>query len=738
MKAIIEHIAHITQLHGSPVAKEALSAQVIREQNLNVNFQSLIEVLRSHGFENQISRRDLKDIPSLSTPVLVVLQNEEAAIVTKIEGAGRERIYHLYQNGVTHSVSADSLTQNYLGYCWFIKPQTTKDERSELPEYHMPKAWFWKVIWRFRSYYYQVILATFIINFLALVSSLYVMNVYDRVIPNKTYETLWALSIGVVLAISFELAAKLIRGHLTDIAGKKADLLISSAIFRRVMSLRLVDKPASSGSYASNLREFESVREFMTSASLLVLVDFPFILLFIFVIFLVGGYLALVPLIIIPIVMIVGFAVQPKIAENINKTMRESSQRQGLVVEVIDGIETLKTNNAINWAQQRWDSYTAKTAATQTKVKDLSNFVVNFSTAMQQLNTVFLVVVGTYLIHSENEASRITMGALIASVILSGRALAPLSQIAGLATRFQQARLALKGLDNIIERPTERDPERKYITLSAVQGHIQFNQAHFQYSEQGNDIVSGLNLQIKPGEKIGILGKIGSGKTTLLKLASGLYEPSKGNVTLDNVDLRQIDPNFLRNQVALFSQSPRLFLGSLRENLDLARSDNFASDQELLLALGRFGLDRIIQQHPRGLDMPIGENGQGLSGGQKQLVALARLTLKDPKVVLLDEPTSDLDQGSEIMVLNALANWTKNRTMLVVTHRPQVLRIVERVIIVENGKIVLDGPRDTVLAKLRENEQAKKQQNSTASPKQPKPVATQSQGSENNEQPRKN
>ncbi|WGE58327.1 type I secretion system permease/ATPase [Actinobacillus equuli] len=738
MKAIIEHIAHITQLHGSPVAKEALSAQVIREQNLNVNFQSLVEVLRSHGFENQISRRELKDIPSLSTPVLVVLQNEEAAIVTKIEGAGRERIYHLYQNGVTHTVSADSLAQNYLGYCWFIKPQTAKDERSELPEYHMPKAWFRKVVWRFRSYYYQVILATFIINFLALVSSLYVMNVYDRVIPNKTYETLWALSIGVVLAISFELAAKLIRGHLTDIAGKKADLLISSAIFRRVMGLRLVDKPASSGSYANNLREFESVREFMTSASLLVLVDLPFVLLFIFVIFLVGGSLALVPLIIIPIVMIVGFAVQPKIAENINKTMRESSQRQGLVVEVIDGIETLKTNNAANWAQQRWDSYTAKTAATQIKVKDLSNFVVNFSTAMQQLNTVFLVVVGTYLIHAENEASRITMGALIASVILSGRALAPLSQIAGLATRFQQARLALKGLDSIIERPTERDPERKYITLSSVQGHIQFNQAAFQYSEQGNEIVSGLNLQIKPGEKIGILGKIGSGKTTLLKLASGLYEPSKGNVTLDNVDLRQIDPNFLRNQVALFSQSPRLFLGSLRENLDLARTDNFASDQELLLALRRFGLDRIIQQHPRGLDMPLGENGQGLSGGQKQLVALARLTLKDPKVVLLDEPTSDLDQGSEMMVLNALANWTKNRTMLVVTHRPQVLRIVERVIVVENGKIVLDGPRDAVLAKLRENEQAKKQQNSTASTKQAEPVATQSQGSENNEQPRKN
>ncbi|MCQ9124439.1 type I secretion system permease/ATPase [Rodentibacter caecimuris] len=708
MKSIIEHLALVTQLHGNPVAQEALTAQVVRDRDLNINFASLSEVLRTYGFDNRVSERKLEDIPSLAVPVMAILHNEEALVITKIAGSGRMREFTVRQSDAVEKVlSYEELSRLYLGYCWFVKPKVVSDIRSELPEYHMPKAWFWKVIWRFKAYYGQVVLATFIINFLALVSSLYVMNVYDRVIPNKTYETLWALSIGVVLAISFEFMAKMIRGHLTDIAGKKADLIISAALFRRVMALRLIDKPASSGSYANNLRDFESVREFMTSASLLVLVDLPFLLLFVFVIYLVGGKLALVPLVIIPTVIIVGIAIQPKLAAKINESMREGSQRQGLIVEALDGIETLKANNATNWAQQRWDMYTAKTSASQIKVKDLSNFVVNFSVALQQLNTVFLVILGTYLIHSQDEASRITMGALIASVILSSRALAPLSQIAGLATRFQQARLALKGVDDIINRPIERDAQRKYITLKQVQGKLNFNNVNFQYNKESANALNKVNITIQPGEKVAILGRVGSGKSTLLKLASGLYEPQSGGVTLDNVDLRQIDPNYVRNQISLLGQAPRLFLGTLRENLDIARTDNFSSDQELVNALRRFGLETLVNSHPRGLDMPLGENGQGLSGGQKQLVALARLTIKDPQVVLLDEPTSDLDQGSEEMVLQALAHWMRNRTMVVVTHRMQVLKLVSRVIVMENGKVVIDGPRDAVLAHLQKNEQPK-------------------------------
>lgn len=716
MKSIIEHIALVTRLLGSPLPVATLMAQVTHDQNLNVNYPSLVEVLKSHGFENTLSKKALNEIPTLAVPVVIVLQQNEAAVITQIHGSGADRVYELQQiDGLKQRIDHAQLSALYLGYCWFIKPKLASDLRSELPEYHLPKAWFWKVIWRFKAYYSQVILATFIINFLALVSSLYVMNVYDRVIPNKSYETLWVLSIGVILAISFEFAAKMIRGHLTDIAGKKADLIISSAIFRRVMSLDLAERPVSSGSYANNLREFESVREFMTSASLLVLVDLPFLLLFITVIWMIGGALAMVPLILIPIVMLVGMLSQRPLARYISESMKESSQRQGLAVEAIEGIETLKANNATSWAQQKWDYYTAKTAVSSTKTRDLSNFVVNFSVAIQQLNTVILVIVGTYLIHSPDPNHKITMGALIASVILSGRALAPLAQISSLAIRFQQAKIGLQGLQSIIERKIERHPDRQYISLDQVNGELKFQNVCFKYQTDIPPVLKGINLNIAPGEKVGILGKIGSGKTTTLKLASGMFEPLEGNVTLDGVDLRQLDPNYLRNQVALLGQAPRLFLGTLRENLDLSRQDGFSTDQELLQALKRFGLDSLIQNHPRGLDMPLGEDGLGLSGGQKQIIALARLTLRSPRVVLLDEPTNGLDQLTERQTLTALHQWCKDKTLLVVTHRTQVLSIVSRVIVIDQGQVVMDGPRDEVLKKLALNEQSKSttQQNST-------------------------
>lgn len=729
MKSIIEHIALTTQLLGAPVSEAALSAEVVRDKKLNVNFHSLKEVLRSHGFENTLSKRDLRDIPSLAVPVVLILHNEEAAVVTQIDGAGANRVFHVRQaDGLAQELTYEQLSALYLGFCWFIKPKMVADNRTDLPEYHLPKSWFWQVIWRFKGYYYQVILATFIINFLALVSSLYVMNVYDRVIPNQAYETLWVLSIGVTLAIVFEFIAKMIRGHLTDIAGKKADLIISSALFRRVLALRLADRPASAGSYANNLRDFESVREFMTSASLLALVDLPFLLLFILVISIVGGKLAFVPLTIIPIVVLVGFWVQRPLSRYINESMQEGSQRQGLAVEALEGIETLKTNNATSWAQQRWDEYTAKTSASAIKVKDTSNFMVNFATGMQQLNTVALVLVGTHLIHAENPADRITMGALIASVILSGRALSPLAQIAGLAIRFQQAKLALEGINNIVERPVERAPERKYVTLSQVQGNISFDKVSFKYDEESSPAVTSLSLNIRPGEKVGILGRIGSGKSTLLKLASGLYDAAGGNVMLDGVDMRQIDPNFLRSQVLLLSQSPRLFLGTLRENMDLARVDGYSTDQELLQALRRFGLDKIIRQHPRGLDMPLGEDGLGLSGGQKQIIALARMTLRSPRVVLLDEPTTGLDQATERMALSAVGQWCQDKTLIVVTHRPQVLQIVNRIIVMDGGKIVMDGPRDLVLQKLMQNEDETSNKSSQRAPAEPKPKSMQVNG----------
>ncbi|EEY7081211.1 type I secretion system permease/ATPase, partial [Escherichia coli] len=541
---------------------------------------------------------------------------------------------------------------------------------------------------------------------LALVSSLYVMNVYDRVIPNRSWETLWMLSIGVIAAILFECAAKLIRSYLTDIAGKKADLIISSALLRRVMAVKMSDRPASSGSYASNLREYESVREFMTSATLLAFVDLPFILLFIGVIGLVGGWLAVVPLTLVPLVILAGILLQRPLSRHINASMRESSQRQGLLVEALDGIETLKLNNAVNWVQRRWDGYTASVARSSIRVKNTSNVIICFSTAVQQLNTVLLVILGTYLIHSDDPHNRITMGALIAAVILSGRALAPLGQIASLATRFQQARLAMQGVNDIVRRPVERESQTHYLTVKDIQGEFRFSDVSFSYKPGLPDALCGLSLCIRPGERVGIIGSIGCGKSTLLKMMVGLYRQNRGQITLDGVAMQQLDPCFVRDKVFLLEQNPRLFLGTLRENLQLSRLPGSLSDVDMINAAGRFGFDRFIRHHPRGLDMQTGEGGQGLSGGQRQMVALTRMVLGSPRVVLLDEPTTGLDLQTESVVLKGLSHWSRGRTMVVVTHRLQVLNIVDRIVVMNEGRVMMDGPRDEILKKLSGKQQS--------------------------------
>ncbi|HHR5858719.1 TPA: type I secretion system permease/ATPase [Providencia alcalifaciens] len=701
---IINNLSLVTQRLGYTLSPEILLAQTKRTESKSFDYASLVNVLNSQQFDNQIIEIDLHKIPTIAAPFLALLANNESVVISKIEDGENGRHFEiLTEEGLRQTLSAQDLAVNYSGYSWFIKRNIRSETRSEIDKYET--SGFWKVIWRYKKYYYQVIIASFVINLLALISSLYVMNVYDRVIPNQAYETLWVLTIGVVLAIGFEFLAKMLRSYLLDIAGKKADIVISAMLFHRVMGIRLDKRPASSGSYANNLRDFESIREFMTSASLLALVDLPFILLFIGVISVIGGYLALVPLTIIPVVVIAGLLIQKPLAKGINASMKETSQRQGLAVESIEGIETLKLNNAVNWAQQRWEMLTEKTAFSSIAVRNLTNFMVNFSAAMQQLNTVGLVCLGTYLIHANDVNSRITMGALIASVILSGRALAPLGQIAGLATRFQSARMALAGVKNIFNRPVEREDHKKYISPTSVNGALRLTNVTYQYNKDGQPALNNINLEIKAGEKVAILGKIGGGKSTLLKLLTGLYEQQQGNISLDDLDIRQIDPIFLRSKVGMLAQKPRLFFGTLRENLDLARLDGYSSDDDLVRALKRFQLDKIIRQHPAGLDMPLGEDGLGLSGGQKQMVALAQLTLHNPNVVLLDEPTTGIDVDTEKLVLDALEAWTQEKTLIVVTHKLPILRLVDRIIVIDDGKILIDGPKQKVLKMLGQSEQ---------------------------------
>jgi ATP-binding cassette subfamily C protein LapB len=570
------------------------------------------------------------------------------------------------------------------------------DLRSDIPAMRSAKAWFWKVMWSLRGHYLHVAIATLVTNLLSIAISLYVMNVYDRVVPNRTYETLWVLTAGTGIALAFEFLARTLRGWLIDAAGRRADQEISTGLFARLLSMRLEGKPASSGAFVSNLRDFESVRDVLTSATLTALIDLPFVVLFIAVIAAIAPPLAVIPVAAIAIVLIVGAAAQAPLARSIRESMKDGSQRQGLAVEAVEGLETLKVNNAYRFAQQRWQWYTESVAATSMRSRTLSALVVNLTALVSQLVTIVTVVLGVYLIH----AGALSLGGLIGVVILSGRAIAPLAQVAGLAVRLQQARSAFVGLQTLMDRPLEREPDRSYLALSAPRGQIEFAAIDFSHDPQGPTLFRGFDLQLRAGEKVALLGRTGSGKSTLLRLGAGLYSPTSGMVRIDGIEARQLDPAELRAVVGLMPQAPRLFLGTLRENLELARSDRPADDGRLVAVLRTLGLDSMIARHPRGLDMQLGEDGAGLSGGQKQLVALARMLLREPRIVLLDEPTSGLDQGTERAVITALADWARDRTVLVATHRPAALELVDRIVVLEAGRVVLDAPRAQALEQL--------------------------------------
>ena len=680
---LLQGVAQLARLGGRPLSPIALQAQCTRERDGRLSVESLRSALAASGLEFARGEGSLAQLERAGLPALAALDGGGYRVIAAVD----------------ELLSAD-VKGAYAGHFFTLRPRPAPDMRSEIPARRNARAWFWRVLWGLRHYYAHVALATLLVNLLSIAVSLYVMNVYDRVVPNRTYETLWVLTIGTVGALVFDFAARTLRGWLVDIAGKRADMEISSGLFQRLLGIQLIQKPASSGAFVSNLRDFEAIRDVLTSATLTALIDLPFFLLFVAVIASIAAPLAIVPLVAIALVVIVGALVQAPLARSIRDSMKEGSQRQGLAVETVEGLETLKVNNAQAHAQQRWEWFTETVALASMRSRILSNLVINATSTMQQLATVATVVIGVYLIHG----GLLSMGGLIGAVILCGRAIAPLAQVAGLAVRIQQARTAFDGLQALMDKTSERDPERGYLSLQSVRGDLAFAGVDFSHDPQGSTLFRGLNLSIRAGERVAILGRTGSGKSTLLRLAAGLYTPSAGLVTLDGIDLRQIDAADLRARIGLLPQDARLFLGSLRENLDMARSDRAHDDDRLVEVLRQFGLDRFIAQHPRGLDMPLGEDGLGLSGGQKRLVCLARMALRDPAVALLDEPTSGLDPGTEQQILRSIAQWARSgreRTLVLVTHRPQVLEIVDRIIVVEQGRIVVDGPRAGVVEQLQ-------------------------------------
>ncbi len=587
------------------------------------------------------------------------------------------------------------LSRLYTGYAFFVRPVARTDERAGPSEIDTAKDWFWSAFWRNRTLYTEVCIAAVMINLFGIASSLYVMNVYDRVVPNKAFETLWALAFGIMIVYVFDFILKNLRSQFLDHAGRKADVKISAELFEQIMGMTMAARPSSAGVLASKMREFETIRDFFTSATMTALIDLPFVLLFIALIAIIGGPVAFVPIVAIPLVVGMGLALQKPLNKVVKDSLNESALKNALLFETFTGLETIKVQAAEGHTQRNWEELNEKASLTNVKMRHISSLSLNWATFVQQMVSVWIVIVGVYLIAAGN----LTMGGLIACVLLSGRAMAPLSQVAGLLTRLNQSRESLKHLDELMKKPVERPAGKHFITLQHVHGRVEFRDVVFNYPGQTTPAVNHLSFTIEPGEKVGIIGAVGSGKTTLERLLLNLYEPTGGSVQIDGSDVRQIDPGDLRRNVGAVQQSPQLFYGSVRQNITMGHET--APDRAVLRAAEMSGVLEFLKDSSAGLDTQVGERGEALSGGQRQAVAIARALLYDPPILVLDEPTASMDPASENRLLKRLGVLCEGKTTILITHKGTMLGLVDKLILIDRGRLVAYGPKDEVIRKLQ-------------------------------------
>ncbi|WDI32494.1 type I secretion system permease/ATPase [Hyphococcus flavus] len=539
--------------------------------------------------------------------------------------------------------------------------------------------------------YGQTILAAAIVNLLGLVSSFFIMTVYDRVLPNRAIESLIALTIGVLLAHIFDFVLKSLRGYFIDIAGQRLDATVGASVFDNLTAMRMEARRGATGAIAGLVKEFENLRDFFSSATLVAIVDLPFIFLFIATIALVGGPLAIVPLIGVLMAIASGIIIQPLIMKRTQQAMAEGHHKNAVLIETLGGLETVKSVQASGMMRSRWRNGVTRQAKISTIGRFLNQFAVNMSGFAQQASQVGVVVIGVFLV----SANEITTGALIASVILTGRAMAPLAQVASLLSRVNGAWASYKSLNQLMTAQCETDPSRDYLPRPNLQGKIEFREVSFSYPGETARALDDISFTIEPGERVAILGKNGSGKSTIVRQVTGVYQPTEGSVLVDDTDIRQLRPADLRSNIGAVLQDVCLFSGSIKENIALGLES--VSDEDILLAAKISGVHEFIGASAGGYDQRLAERGEGLSGGQRQAIALARALAPKPSILLLDEPSSALDSQAEATLISRLQQATRGRTLLVVTHRMSMVRLVDRIIVLDKGRIIVDGPRDTVL-----------------------------------------
>lgn len=686
----------VARSHGESVTRDALMAGLPAEHAHLTPSLFARAAQRAH-LSSQLVRAPLEKINEVLLPAIALLHEGRACVVLGFN-AQRDQLRVVYPelDEATVMVPLANLAESYTGTVIYVRPTQRYDARTPEVRPGRHGHWFWSVILENRLLYQDVLLAALLANLFALGMPLFIMNVYDRVVPNQAFETLWVLALGLMIMLMSDLVLRTLRSRFVDLASSRADVKLSAFIMERVLGARMEQRPVSAGSFASNLRAFESVRDFIGSATVVAFIDLPFGLIFMAVIGWISWYM-LIPLLVGAALMVLyALIVQARMHELAETTYRAGAQRNATLIEGLVGFETIKALAAEAPIQRKWEKSAALLARVGAQLRLLSTTASNTSAFVQQCINLVIVIMGVYLI-AERELS---LGGLIACTMLASRAMAPVGQVAGLLVQYHTADTALTSLNEMMAREVERPEGSAFISRGHFKGAIEFRDVSFTYPGQSAPALRNLSFSIKPGEKVAILGRIGCGKTTLEKLILGLYQPTSGAVMVDGIDLRQLDPAELRRQIGYVQQDVMLFYGSLRENITLGAP--LADDAAIVRAAEIGGILNLVNQHPKGFDMLIGERGESLSGGQRQGVAIARAVINDPPILLLDEPTSSMDFTSEDDIKRRLSAFAKNKTVLLVSHRTSLLEMSERIIVIDGGRIMADGPRDQVVAALRQ------------------------------------
>jgi ATP-binding cassette subfamily C protein LapB len=698
---LLDCLVELVKIHGRPATAASLSAGLpLSESGLTPSLFS--RAAARAGFSSKVVRRPLGKIETALLPVILLLEQNEACVLLDWDAeSGNARLLFPDTGQGAVFLTREELTARYTGVAIFARPHFRFDDRAPSQIKATSGHWFWGTILEQRTLMKDILAAALLINLFAIAMPLFTMNVYDRVVPNFAVETLWVLGGSVVLVLGLEYVIRLMRSHFVDLASARVDMKLSALIMERVLGMRLSHRPASVGAFASNLRSFETVRDFIASATVTAIIDLPFTILFLAILAWICWPLVFIPMVGMIAVLIYSYVVQHKMQELTETTFRASAMRNATLVESLTGLETIKAHGAESQMQVKWEKATAFLARVSGKSRLLSSSTMYGTASIQQVVNVGVVVAGVYLIHE----GMLSMGGLIASTMLAGRAMGPLGQVVGLLLQFQNAKISLSALENVVNMPGERTDEAAFVHRPEIRGEIEFRNVHFSYPNTKTEVLSGVSFRIRPGEKVLVLGRVGSGKSTLQKLILGLYVPTEGAVLLDGVDVRQLDPADIRRNLGYVEQDALLFYGSLRENITIRAP--YVDDRTMVSAAELAGLSEFVNRHPEGFDMVVGERGASLSGGQRQAISIARAVLLDPPVLLLDEPTSSMDFTSEFQLKERLRNYAQHRTMIIVTHRSTLMDLAERIIVMDEGKIVADGPRDKVVAALQSGQIAR-------------------------------